>query len=84
MTPEDKNFGLAKRIERVHGKENHTPKPADGALKQMQNLENLVEKISEKLVVMDGIDCGYKYACMDVLGYLQDKNSDLIDRADEL
>jgi hypothetical protein len=53
-------------------------------LKKLLELEKIVEKISENIVVMDGIDCGYKYACMDVLGYLQNETSDLTDRAEEL
>ena len=52
--------------------------------KKLFELEKLVEKISKKLIVMDGIDCGYKYACMDVLSFIQNRNSDLTDRAEEL
>tara|TARA_Y100001951_G_C11220335_1_gene228362 strand:+ start:520 stop:687 length:168 start_codon:yes stop_codon:yes gene_type:complete len=47
-------------------------------------LEKVVEKISKKLIVMDGIDCGYKYACMDVLSFILNENSDLIDFAEQL
>ena len=52
--------------------------------KKLFELEKLVEKISENIIVMDGIDCGYKYACMDVLSFIQNRNSDLTDRAEEL
>ena len=51
---------------------------------RLHKLEKVVEKISKKLIVMDGIDCGYKYACMDVLSFIQNENSDLTDRAEEL